>query len=79
MEVRLGRPLDVISRRPQDVRSRCPRDVGLGRPPDDQVRSLENVFGTLVGDVLGTYCEPIFAGWDDVLTNTTIHIITQLK
>ena len=55
LDVRLGRPLDVISRRSQGVRSR--------RPRDSQIGSLEDVLGTLEEDVLGTFSGPIFAGW----------------
>ena len=55
LDVRLGRPLEAISRRPQDVR--------LGRPRDGQIVFYGNVQGTLEGDVLGTSWGPILAGW----------------
>ena len=54
-ERQIRRPLDVISGRPQDIRLRHPRD--------DQIGSLEDVLGTLEGDVLGISWGPIFAGW----------------
>ena len=57
LDVRLRSPMDVISGRPQDVRSR--------RPRDGQIGSLEDVLGTLEGDVLRTSWGPIFAGWED--------------
>ena len=64
MNVRLRRPLDVISGRPQDVRLGRPRDVRSGRRRDGQIGSLWDVLETLDGDVLGTSWGPIFAGWE---------------
>ena len=55
MNVRLTRPLYIISGSPQDVR--------LGRPQDGQMGSSGVVLGTLERDVLGTSSEPLFAGW----------------
>ena len=68
MNVRLGRPLGVISGRPQDVRLGRPQNVRSGRPRDGQIGSLGDVLGTLEGDVLGTSGGPIIAGW--VLTKS---------
>ena len=65
LNVRLGRSLDVISELPQDVRLRRPRNLRSGPPHDGQIGSLEDVLGTLEGDVLGTSWEPIFAGWEE--------------
>ena len=64
LDIRLGRPLGVISRRPPDVRSGRPQDDSSGRPWDGQIRSLGDVLGTLDGDVLGTSGGPIFTGWE---------------
>ena len=64
MNVRLRRPLDVISGRPEDVR--------LGRPRDGQIGSLRDVLKTLEGDVLGTSKGPIFADWGNDLINKTV-------
>ena len=61
LDVRLGRPQDVISRRPQDVRSGRPQDVSWGHPQDGQIGSLEDVLGTLEGDVLRTSWGSTFA------------------
>ena len=55
LEVRLGHPQDSISKRPQDVR--------LVYPCDGQIGSLVDVLRTSEGDVLGTFWQPIFAGW----------------
>ena len=55
MNVRLRRPLDVISGRPQDVR--------LGRPSEGQIGSLGDVLRTLERDVLEMPRGPIFADW----------------
>ena len=63
LNIRLRRPLDVISGRPQDVRLGRPRDVRSGRPQDDQIGSIGDVLGTFEVDVLGTSCRPKFAGW----------------
>ena len=46
LNVRLGCPLDIISKRPQDVR--------FGHLWNTQIGSLGDVPGTLEGDVLGT-------------------------
>ena len=62
MNVRLRRPLEVILGRPQDFRLGRPWDV-RSCPQDSQIGSLEDVLGTLEGDVLGTSLGPIFAGW----------------
>ena len=62
MNVRLRRPLDLISGRPRDVRLGR-QDVRLGRPGDGQIGSLGDFLGTLEGDVLWTFRGPIFAGW----------------
>ena len=60
-----------------------PRDVSSGSPRDGQIGSLEDVLGTLEGDVLGTSCGPIFAGWDDSLAiekRLTLHdVIIHIK
>ena len=58
MNVRLERPVGIISGRPQDVR--------LRHPQDGQIGSLRDVLGRLEGDVLRTSWGPIFAGWEDV-------------
>ena len=63
LNVRLRRPLDVISGRLQNVRLGLPLDVRSGPLPDGQIGSLRDVLGTLEGDVLGTSWQPIFAGW----------------
>ena len=54
LNVRLGRPKDVISGHPQDVRLGRPWDARSGRPRDVQIGSLEDVLGTLEGNVFGT-------------------------
>ena len=54
LNVRLRRPLDVISGHPQDVRLRLPWDVRSGYPRDDQIGSLGEVLRTLEGEFLGT-------------------------
>ena len=75
MNVRLRRPLEVILGRPQDFRLGRPWDV-RSCPQDSQIGSLEDVLGTLEGDVLGTSLGPIFAGWatgnvsNDPINNT---------
>ena len=46
LNIRLERPLEVISGRSQDVR--------LGRSPDAQIGYLGDVLTTLEGDVFGT-------------------------
>ena len=53
LDVRLVRPLHVISRRPQDVRTERYRDGQKG--------SLGHVRGALEGGVLPTSWGPIFA------------------
>ena len=55
-----GRPKSTS----QDVRSRRPKDVTSGHTWGDQIGTLEDVLGTLDGDVIGTSWEPIFAGWE---------------
>ena len=62
MNVRLRRPLDVISGRPQDVRLGRPPDVISGRPRNGQIGSLGDVLGTLEGNGLGMSCGLIFSG-----------------
>ena len=57
-------PWKVDSRRPWDVKSKHPWDVRLGRPRNGQKGCLEDVLGTLEGDVLGTSWRLIFAGWE---------------
>ena len=52
LEGQIRSPLDVISGRPQDVRS--------GRPQDGQIEPL----GDVLGEVLGKFWVPIFAGWE---------------
>ena len=58
MNVRLLRPLDVISGRLQDVRSGRPRDGQLG----SSMGCPWDIHGTLEGEVLRTSWEPVFAG-----------------
>ena len=64
MNVRLRRPLEVISGRPEDVRLGHPRDVRSERPRDGQMGSLGDILGR-GRDVLGTSWGPIFGGWVD--------------
>ena len=63
LNVKLGHPFYVISRRPLDVRLGHPKHVRPGRPHDGEMGSSGDILGTLEGDVLGTSCGPIFAGW----------------
>ena len=63
LDVRLGRPLNVISRQPQDLRLGNPCDIRLGRSWDGPIGSLRDVLRTLEGGVLGTSWGTIFAGW----------------
>ena len=63
LNVRLVRPLAVISGRPQDVRLGCTRDVRSGRSRAGQIGSLGDFLAMLELDVLGTSQGPIFAGW----------------
>ena len=66
LDVRLGRPLDVILRCSQDVRLGRPQDVSSAPPEDCQIRSLWDVLRMLDGYILGTFWGPIFAGWVDI-------------
>ena len=68
LNVRLRRPLDVISRLPQGIR--------LGRPRDSQIGSLGDVLGTLEGDVLVTSWRLISAGWE-VLINVFVEFCSH--
>ena len=60
MRTSWGRPKSTS----QDVRSRRAKDVRSGHTWGDQIGTLEDVLGTLDGDVIGTSWEPIFAGWE---------------
>ena len=52
LDVRLGRPLDVILRCPQDVRLGRLGDIRSGRPWDNQIGSLGDVGGGRPRDIL---------------------------
>ena len=60
LDIRLGTPLDVISRRPQDVKLGGPWVVNSRRLQDGHIGSLGNVLGE---GRLGTFWRPIFATW----------------
>ena len=53
LNVRLGRPLDVVTGSHQDVRSEHPLDVRSGRSQDGQLRSLGDVLGRWRGTSSG--------------------------
>ena len=55
LDIRLGRPFNLISGRRQEVR--------LGRPRDAEIGSLGDFLGTLEVDVFGTSWGPILAVW----------------
>ena len=54
MNVRLERPLDIISGLPQDLRLGCPREFRSGLPRDDQIEFLGEVGRGRSQDVLET-------------------------
>ena len=58
-----GRPFNVRLVRPLDVISGCPQDVRLGHARDGQAGSLGDILRKLDGDVLGMPWGPIFADW----------------
>ena len=53
LDVRLGCPLEAVSRSLQDIRSGRPQDVSLESPRDGQIESLWEVLGRWWGTSSG--------------------------